>query len=93
MKITSIGSPSSSAQFKKARNAYRPFELIDLLKETEDEFFFEEDAYYIRRYKRKKDGNHELYYAIKKDQRSANKDYRNSLLTKLNFSNSHFYSP
>lgn len=84
MKITSLDSPSSSSHFKKPRNAYRPFDLANLLQDPSEEFFIEEDNYYIRRFKRKKDGNHELYYSIRKE-RMMEKDYRLSLFEQLSY--------
>lgn len=84
MRISTLDSPSSSLHFKKSRNAYRPFDLINLLPEPEDEFFIEEDDYYIRRFKRKKDGHHELYYSIRKE-RKIEKDYKTSLIQQLNY--------
>lgn len=84
MKISKTDSPTSSSQFKKTRNAYRPYDFLDLLKKkTKDELVTEEDEYYLRRYKKRKDGTLELLYEIKKEI-TVKKDYANSLLNQLN---------
>lgn len=72
MKISTLGSSSSSSNFKKSRNAYRPFDVLDLIQPVPDDFFVEEDAYYSRRFKKKKDG-------------AIEKDYSSSLFQQLSY--------
>lgn len=83
MKIFRTDLPSSGSQFKKSRASTRPFEFVDLIKKSEDELETEETEYYIRRYKKKKDGSRELLYELKKEVSEKN-DYAESLRNKLN---------
>lgn len=83
MKIFRKEMQSGTSQFKKPRNAFRPYEFVDLLKKTEDDYFTEEDSEYIRRYKREKDGQKTLLYQIRKDY-TPQKDSRNELMNRLN---------
>lgn len=83
MKITRTDSPTSSSQYKKPRNAHRPYEFVDLIKKAEDELITEETEHYVRRYKKEKDGTLTLLYELKKEV-VTHQDYADSLLQQLN---------
>ncbi|MBQ0140086.1 MAG: hypothetical protein KBT36_12390 [Kurthia sp.] len=85
MKISRTASPSSSPHFKKPRDIHRVYDFVDLLKkDSSQDLVTKEDEYYVRRYKKKKDGQLELLYELKKEQTNK-KDYANSLLEQLNY--------
>lgn len=85
MKISRTASPSSSPHFKKPRNLHHAYDFLDLLKEdVSDDLVTKEDEYYVRRYKKKKDGRLELLYEIKKEH-TIKKDYAPSLIKQLNY--------